>query len=92
MTVEIPPEYRQFVEAVIARGGFQSEVEVVSEALHLLEERDRHMDALRRDIQVGLDDLERGDYSEYDDDSLKAFFQEVKAEGRQTLDHGSKGS
>jgi antitoxin ParD1/3/4 len=92
MTVEIPPEYRPFVQAVIARGGFQTEAEVVGEALRLLQERDRHVDALRREVQLGLDDLERGDYTEYDDESLRQFFEQVKAEGRQALDQGSTGS
>jgi antitoxin ParD1/3/4 len=92
MTVEIPPEYQQFVQSVIARGGFQTEVQVVSEALRLLEERDRHVEALRREIQVGLDELERGEQTEYDDESLKGFFEQVKAEGRRALDDGSTGS
>ncbi len=82
MTVEIPPEHEQFVKAVLARGEFQTEGQVISEALRLLEERDRRLEQLRRDIKVGLDQLDRGEFTDYDEQSLKAFFEQIKVEGR----------
>jgi antitoxin ParD1/3/4 len=89
MTVEIPPEHEQFVKAAIARGQFTSETQVVSEALRLLEERDRQADFLRREMLIGVEELDRGEYVEYDDVSLKEFLEQVKAEGRQALEGGS---
>ena len=37
---------------------------------------------LRRDIQLGLDQLNNGECLSYDDDSLNEFFDDIKAEGR----------
>jgi putative addiction module CopG family antidote len=85
MTVEIPLNYQAFVKTVIDRGQFQTEEQVVGEALRLLAERDRRLEEFRREIQVGLDQLYRGEYTEYDEESLKEFFEQVKAEGRQSL-------
>ncbi|MGD0897771.1 MAG: type II toxin-antitoxin system ParD family antitoxin [Thermoguttaceae bacterium] len=91
MTVEIPPKHEQFVKAAIARGRFTSEADLVSEAIRLLEERDRQADFLRREMLVGLEELDRGEYVEYDDASLKEFLEQVKAEGRQALEGGLRG-
>ena len=71
-------------------GEFKSEGEVVGEALRLLEERQQTADYLRREMQLGLDELDRGEYVEYDETSLKEFFEQIKAEGRKTLRSGPK--
>ena len=80
MTVEIPLNYQAFVKTVIDHGQFQTEEQVVGEALRLLAERNRRVEEFRREVQVGLDQLERGEYTEYDDESLKEFFEQIKAE------------
>jgi len=85
MTVEIPPEHEQFVKAVIARGEFQTEGQVIGAGLRLLAERDRQIEYLRREVQVGLDELDRGDYVEYDEASLEESFEQIKREGREAL-------
>ena len=52
----------------------QAPSEVIREALRLLEKRDEmrrmRLGTLRKEIGVGLDQLERGEVSEYDDRSL----------------------
>jgi len=88
MTVEIPLNYQAFVKNVIDRGQFRTEEQVVGEALRLLAERDQRLEEFRREIQIGLDQLDRGEYTEYDEESLKEFFEQVKAEGRQSLSSG----
>jgi hypothetical protein len=54
--------------------------------LRLLQERDElrqaRLEELRREIQVGLDHLEQGRYSTYDDQTLGQLVEEVEAEGR----------
>ena len=89
MTVEIPVNYQAFVKAVIDRGQFQTEEQVVGEALRLLAERDRRLEEFRREVQIGLDQLDRGEYTEYDDESLKELFEQIKAEGRQSQSSGA---
>ena len=82
MLVEIPSEYQAFVKTAVESGEFQSETQVVGASLRLLAERDRRREEFRREVQVGLDQLDRGEYTEYDDESLKEFFEQIKAEGR----------
>jgi hypothetical protein len=54
----------------------------------LLAERDQRREEFRREVQIGLDQLDRGEYTEYDDESLKEFFEQIKAEGRQSQSSG----
>ncbi|MFA6019951.1 MAG: type II toxin-antitoxin system ParD family antitoxin, partial [Rhodospirillales bacterium] len=44
--------------------------EVLQEALHLLDERERKLSALRADIQLGLDQAEQGDAAPLDMEAL----------------------
>ena len=88
MTVEIPLNYHAFIKTVIERGQFQTEEQVVGESLRLLAEHDRRLDEFRREIQIGLDQLNCGDCTEYDEESLKEFIEQIKAEGGQPLRHG----
>ncbi len=92
MTVEIPLEYQQLVTNAIACGEFKTEGEVIAEALRILEERRQTTEYLRREMQVGLDELDRGEYVEFDEVSLKEFFEQVKAEGRKDLEDRPKTS
>ncbi len=74
MTVEIPPEYAEFVQSVIDAGSCRSETEVVCEALELLRKRER----LRRDVRAGVEQLDRGQYTEYDGESLAEFSDDIR--------------
>jgi prevent-host-death family protein len=38
--------------------------------------------ALRRDIQVGIDQIEAGEYTEYTEEALNEFFDDIMSEGR----------
>lgn len=66
MSALIPPEFQSFVIDGIASGRFRSEEEAVKEGLDLLRSREHKLDALRKDIQEGLDDLEAGRSSPFD--------------------------
>ena len=79
MTVEIPADLQQFVHQVIDAGGYKSEAEVVGQALRLLQERQRRIEELRREVQPALDRLDRGEGIELDEDGLDAFFEDIKA-------------
>jgi antitoxin ParD1/3/4 len=82
----IPAEFRPFVSDAVASGKYRSEEEMVSTALRLLEERERKLDALRKDLQFGLDELDRGEAVLLGDPlAQQAFFDELKAGGRQRL-------
>jgi antitoxin ParD1/3/4 len=89
MTVEIPASFQAFVRTAVASGQFQSEEQMVEEALRLLSQRDRRREEFRRQVQIGTDQLQRGEYTDFDDESLDEFFEQIKVEGRKELDQES---
>ena len=50
-----------------------------------LELREIKLEALRKDIQVGIDQIEAGEYTEYIEETLTDFFDEVMREGRRDM-------
>jgi antitoxin ParD1/3/4 len=57
MTLEITPELEAMVRDLFLSGNYAAENEILREALVLLSNRDR----LRREIRVGLGELDRGE-------------------------------
>ncbi|MEM9927061.1 MAG: type II toxin-antitoxin system prevent-host-death family antitoxin [Cyanobacteria bacterium P01_D01_bin.50] len=43
-------------------------------------------EALRREIAIGIEQLENGEYTEYDEESLATFFEDIKARARKKLE------
>ena len=89
MNVSLTPTLEELVQRKVATGLYNSASEVIREALRLLEERDEmrkmRLAALRKEINVGLDQLERGEVSEYDDKSLNTLAADIKTKGRKRL-------
>jgi antitoxin ParD1/3/4 len=87
MTVEIPDELQQFVHTVIHAGSYKDEAEVVGQALRLLQERQRRIEELRREIQPALDQLDRGEGIKIkNEEELRLLFEDVKKRGRERLE------
>ncbi len=65
MNISLTPELEQLVKDKVISGKYHSVSEVMGEALRLLEERDRIRDQriaeLKAKIQVGIEELERGE-------------------------------
>lgn len=76
MNVSLTPQLESYVKQKVAAGMYRSVSEVMREALRLLEERDTLKDmklaALRRDIQEGIDELDRGEGTPLDMEAIKA--------------------
>lgn len=83
MSESLSPEVQQVVQQELAAGRYGSENEVLLEAVRLLAERNRRREELRREIQIGRDQLDRGEYTEYDEVSLRKYFDELQRRGRQ---------
>jgi putative addiction module CopG family antidote len=81
MSVDIPVQFIPFVQRSIASGRFESESAMLTEALKLLALQENE----RKLVEEGLDELERGNYLEFDDAGLARFFEDVKKQGRQQL-------
>jgi antitoxin ParD1/3/4 len=87
MTVEIPPDLQQFVDQIIGAGGYKSEAEVVGQALRLLQQRQRRIEELRREIQPALEQLDRGEGIKLkDEEELRLFFEGIKERGQNRLE------
>lgn len=68
MDIFLPPDLESWVKSQVESGLYTSASEVMREALRLLEERDL-LDALRRDIQEGMDS---GEGAPLDREAIKA--------------------
>jgi antitoxin ParD1/3/4 len=76
MNVSLTPQLENYVKQKVATGMYNSVSEVMREALRLLEERDAikemKLEALRRDLQEGIDELDRGEGSPLNMEDIKA--------------------
>ncbi|MCC5621674.1 type II toxin-antitoxin system ParD family antitoxin [Nostoc sp. CHAB 5715] len=91
MNISLTPELEQLVKDKVSSGKYHSVSEVMGEALRLLEERDRIRDQrlaeLKAKIQVGIEELERGEgidgeevFAELEEDIRRAQAQMQQAE------------
>jgi antitoxin ParD1/3/4 len=89
LEVTLSPELARRIREKVETGMYDSPDEVVDAALRLLDDHDmnraRQLESLRREIAIGIEAADRGQVTEYDDESLKAFFASIKQEGRARL-------
>lgn len=90
MGLTLPPELESFVAQQLLEGQFASKDEVLIEGVRLLLQRqlDRQakLEDLRREIALGIDDLENGKSAPFNQEILER----IKARGRarlQNLEH-----
>jgi antitoxin ParD1/3/4 len=85
MNVSLTPELERYVSTKVRSGLYHSASEVIREGLRLLKEKDevqqRKLEELRREIQIGLDQADRGCVSPFTRETLG----EIKAQGRARL-------
>jgi antitoxin ParD1/3/4 len=76
MSISLASDLVQQIRAKVDSGLYPSESDVVREALRALEDRDRDdamkLEQLRKDIQIGLDQIERGEVAPLDMDEIEA--------------------
>jgi hypothetical protein len=77
IAVQIP--ITQF-ETLLAMVDDREQVTVVTE------DGDWTVEALQKEVAIGLKALEDGRYTDYDPESLQEFFDEIKRKGRSTSD------
>lgn len=68
MNVSLPVAMVEFIDSMVSSGGYSSSSEVVREALRLLREErsiaEQRAAILRREVAIGLDQVESGQFSE----------------------------
>lgn len=90
MNVSLTPELEAFVQQKVESGRYSSASEVVRESLRLLEKRDSRdreiNEEIRRKVQEGIDELDRGEGILINGDAeLREFMEDIKRRGRQRL-------
>ena len=85
MNVSLTPELEKYVRSKVATGLYNNASEVIREGLRLLKEHDQRLESLRRDVRAGFEAVERGEYTEYDADNIRALAKRVKARGERRL-------
>ena len=82
MQITLPPELEHYVGDLVQTGAYPTSSEVVREALRLLKERDEvraiRLQRLQAEIQIGIDELDRGE-------GVPMNIDHIKAEGRKRL-------
>ncbi len=70
MNVSLTPELEEYVAAKVKSGLYNSASEVVREGLRLVHEQDQlreiKLSGLKKEVQKGIDQLERGEFTEYE--------------------------
>ncbi len=72
MTVQLPIDLADFVRGKVESGEYASEQDLLINAVHVLRELNRKHEQLRRDIQIGIDQLNSGEGRPLDIDRIKS--------------------
>ena len=64
-TIQLPPDVAASIQQKVESGHFPDAGEVIREAMRLLDEQECRLDELRAKLQVGLDQLDRGEGDEW---------------------------
>ncbi len=76
MNVSLTPQLEKFVERKVKQGSYQTSSEVVRAALRMLadydERRKLELDRLRREVKLGVDQIEAGLVTKFDAKTIKA--------------------
>jgi antitoxin ParD1/3/4 len=87
MNVFLSSEIEQFVSQMVASGKYDSPSEVIQDGLFLLKEKEQlqrlRLEELRKEIGIGLEQIERGECTVYDENSLKELLMEIRVPAQQ---------
>jgi antitoxin ParD1/3/4 len=85
MNVSLTPELEEFINKKVASGMYVTASEVVREALRAFKNQDDYLEQrkaqLIAEIQVGLDEIERGEFTTFDANAVE----DIKERGRPRL-------
>lgn len=89
VNLTIPPGLERFVQAQVEAGLYETPGEVLRDELLLLQDhheiRQKRLERLQAELQLGIDQLDRGQYRTFTDETLGDLVAEIQAEGRRRL-------
>ena len=65
MTITLTDELEELINGKVRSGAYKSADEVIMASLRLLEAREKGMEALRREIMRGVEDIQQGRFTAY---------------------------
>lgn len=81
----LPTDLAKFIQEELTKGTYQTEAELVCEAVRLLREREQRLSDLRAAVLPAVAQLDQGNYTAYDEQGLREMIEDVKAHGRTRL-------
>ena len=72
MEFAVNPEARRYINRAVRSGRFKSPSEAINLALRRLEDDDKNFQWLKREIQKGLECVDRGEVTDWDVEKEKA--------------------
>ncbi len=84
MSYPFPPELQQLVQESLATGNYQSEDEVLLDAVRLLRQRTADARQFEQTLKTRLERLDRNEGIELEDkEALRTFFDDVQLRGKE---------
>ena len=80
-----PPELERFIAEQIAAANYQSEQDLVVSAVRVLRNVQARQREFYEDVRLGMEQLERCEYTEYDEAGLRRRFDELKERARNRI-------
>ena len=94
--ISLPESLRQFVESQLGNGAFQDVSEYVRSLIEADQERKAldaaQLDELRRQVALGIEQLERGEFTTYDDATLHTLLDDIETRGKVLLAARQRGA
>jgi antitoxin ParD1/3/4 len=91
MTITLTDDLEKLVNEKVKSGAYKSADDVIIASLRLLKAQEEGMDALRREIMRGVEDVRQGRFSTHTtDDELEAFSEQIIRQGQETLNASEK--
>ena len=88
LSIKLPDTVRAFAEAQVSKGGHGDVSEYVRALIEADPKRAAELEALHKEVALGMSDLEQGRYTDYE--SHDQIADDVKARGRKWLAERSK--
>ncbi len=83
MAIDVAPEIELLLKEKLSQGEYQSIDELLQAALDALETKQARKEELRAKLQVGLEQLENGQYRTLGEDGVKSVFAKAKEQWSQ---------
>ena len=84
MTITLTDELEELINEKVRSGVYKSADEVIMASLRLLKAKEEGMEALRREIMRGVEDIQQGRFAAYTNDAeIEAFSDEIIRQGQE---------